>query len=143
MDSTLAKRLSDAEEYPKVAGLALKEMLRQKGTTLRINGDGYAESGMLIRHLVLPGHIQNSLDVLRFIAEELSPLVHIGLMSQYYPSSRAFSDSNLSRTLTQKEYDLVVHAMEEFGITKGFVQELDSFSHYRPDFNKNHPFEQD
>lgn len=143
MDPVLAAKHSDAADYPEVAGKALKEMLRQKGTTLRINDDGYAESGVLVRHLVIPGYIENSLDVLRFITEELSPLVHIGLMSQYYPANRAFSYPELSGTLTLNEYDTVVHAMEKYGLTRGFVQDLASFSHYRPDFNKNHPFEQE
>ncbi len=143
MDSTLSARLSDAADYPEVAGAALKEMLRQKGTTLRINDDGYAESGLLIRHLVLPGYIQNSIDVLKFIAEELSPLVHVGLMSQYYPANSVCSEKELSRSLTKKEYNRVVEVMDEFGFSRGFIQELESFNQYRPDFDKNHPFEQD
>ncbi|MBE0647666.1 MAG: 4Fe-4S cluster-binding domain-containing protein [Bacteroidales bacterium] len=143
MDADLSKRLSDAPDYPEVAGAALKEMLRQKGTTLRLNEEGYAESGILIRHLVLPGYIQNSLEVLRFIAEELSPLLHIGLMSQYYPSHKASADRNLSRSLAKHEYQAVVNVLEELGMSRGFIQELDSFNHYRPDFNKNHPFEKD
>ena len=143
MDSRLAGRLSGADDYPEVAGAALKEMLRQKGTTLRVNEDGYAESGILIRHLVLPGTIQNSKEVLQFIATELSPLLHLGLMSQYYPANRAFSDPELSRSLTRKEYAGVVTAMKAFGIKQGYVQGITSFKHYRPDFNKNHPFERD
>lgn len=143
MDSKLSARLSDAPDYPSVAGAALKEMLRQKGTTLRINEQGYAESGILVRHLVLPGQVENSLDVLRYMAEELSPILHIGLMSQYYPAHRSGADRDLSRSLYQEEYDRVTEAMEEFGLSRGFIQEMESFSHYRPDFNKNHPFEQD
>ncbi|MBL7138478.1 MAG: 4Fe-4S cluster-binding domain-containing protein [Bacteroidales bacterium] len=143
MDSGQADRLSDAADYPVVAGAALKEMLRQKGTALRVNEEGYAESGILIRHLVLPGTIRNSIEVLRFIATELSPLLHIGLMSQYYPANRAFSDPELSRSLARKEYARAVKAMEAFGINRGYIQGLASYNHYRPDFNKNHPFEPD
>ncbi len=143
MDSILAGKLSDAADYQEVAGAALKEMLRQKGTALRIDDEGYAESGILIRHLVLPGHIENSLSVLRFVAEELSPLLHIGLMSQYFPAGQHFDNPSLARTLNHREYKRVVQAMEEFGITRGFMQELKSFNHYRPDFSKKHPFEKD
>lgn len=143
MDAGLSARLSDAPDYPEVSSKALKEMLRQKGTTLRINDQGYAESGLLIRHLVIPGNVENSISVLRFIAEELSPLVHIGLMSQYYPAHKAAYDKDISRSLTEREYDRVLHAMEEFGLSRGFIQELESFNHYRPDFDKNHPFEHD
>lgn len=143
MDPLLAKQLSDAEDYPRVAGAALKEMLRQQGTTLRVNDDGYAESGLLIRHLVLPGNVSNSLEVLKFIADELSPSVHVALMSQYYPAHRAITDRHLSRSLSGAEYATVVKEMEELGLVRGFIQELESFNHYRPDFNKNHPFEHD
>jgi len=143
IDPHLAKQLSDAEDYPRMAGAALKEMLKQQGTTLRVNDDGYAESGLLIRHLVLPGHIGNSLEVLRFIADELSPSVYVALMSQYYPAHRAITDPHLSRSLSLGEYATIVKAMEELGLERGFIQELESFNHYRPDFDKNHPFEHD
>jgi len=143
MDAILSARLSDASDYPEVSSKALKEMLRQKGTTLRINDQGYAESGLLIRHLVIPGNVENSINVLRFIAEELSPLVHIGLMSQYYPAHKAFHDKDISRSLTEREYNRVLQALEKFGLSRGFIQDLESFNHYRPDFDKNHPFEHD
>ncbi|MFH1296087.1 MAG: radical SAM protein [Bacteroidota bacterium] len=143
MDSVLAGRLSDVADYPVVAGAALKEMLRQKGTTLRINDAGYAESGILVRHLVLPGYVENSIEVLRFLATELSPHLHVALMSQYYPAYQACSDPQLSRSLARTEYTRVVKFMEEFGMDRGFIQGLGSFNHYRPDFGKNHPFDRD
>jgi len=141
MDTGLSGRLSGAPDYPEVAAAAIREMIRQKGTTLRINDEGYAESGVLIRHLVLPGYVENSIRVLKYIAEEISPLVHIGLMSQYFPVYRAPEDPVINRSLQPQEYGKVVRAMEEFGLHRGFIQELQSFNHYRPDFNKNHPFE--
>ena len=143
MRSSIAKELSDASDYPEVASAALKEMYRQKGSELRINEMGYAESGILIRHLVLPGYVENSQDVLQFIAEEVSPDLHIGLMSQYFPTNRVAGDSLLKRTLNSSEYNRVIAMMERLGMRRGFIQGMESFAHYRPDFNKNHPFELD
>ncbi len=141
MSSSVAKEMSDASDYSEVASAALKEMFRQKGSALLINDQGYAESGILIRHLVLPGHVENSQQVLKFIAEELSPGLHIGLMSQYSPTQRVARDPTLGRTLTKAEYNRVIETMEELEMRRGFIQGLDSFAHYRPDFNNNHPFE--
>ncbi|MFO8010620.1 MAG: radical SAM protein, partial [Dehalococcoidia bacterium] len=79
MSSDLAARYSGAPDYPEVVSSALKEMFRQKGSNLKLDGDGVAESGLIIRHLILPGHIENSMACLRFIAEELSPSIHVSL----------------------------------------------------------------
>ena len=143
MSSSIAKELSDASDYPEVASAVLKEMYRQKGSALQVNEQGYAESGILIRHLVLPGYVENSQDVLQFIAEEVSPDLHIGLMSQYFPTNRVAGDSLLKRTLNSSEYNRVIAMMERLGMRRGFIQGMESFAHYRPDFNKNHPFKPD
>ena len=143
MSSSVAKELSDASDYPEVASDALKEMFRQKGSALLINDQGYAESGILIRHLVLPGQVENSQHVLKFIAESLSPNLHIGLMSQYSPTDRVARDPAMGKPLTRSEYNRVIDTMERLGMRRGFIQGMESFAHYRPDFNKNHPFEPD
>ena len=86
MDPVLAKEYSDATDYPEVAAKSLKEMYRQKGSALHLSDDGKAESGIIIRHLVLPGQVENSRKVLRFIADNISSKLHISLMSQYSPT---------------------------------------------------------
>ncbi|HOY32742.1 MAG TPA: 4Fe-4S cluster-binding domain-containing protein [Bacteroidales bacterium] len=141
MDAGLALTYSDAKDYPEVAQKGLKEMFRQKGAALHYLDTGQAESGIIIRHLVLPGHIQNSLDVLHFIAEELSPKIHVSLMSQYYPVYKATENDTINRSLSRKEYDTVVNEAEKLGLTRGWIQELSSHDHYRPDFRNTHPFE--
>ncbi|MFH1161507.1 MAG: 4Fe-4S cluster-binding domain-containing protein [bacterium] len=143
IDSDLARQFSDAPGYPEVAAAALKEMYRQKGSALPLNKEGYAESGILIRHLVLPGQEENTRKVLSFIAEEVSPQLHIGLMSQYYPTTAVYSHPVLGRSLSLKEYRKAIKVLEEFGLHRGFIQGMGSFNHYRPDFDKNHPFEPD
>jgi putative pyruvate formate lyase activating enzyme len=141
LDPELSRKYSDAKNYPEIAKQAITEMYRQKGSSLITNEKGIAESGVLIRHLVLPGHVHNSIDVLRFIAEEISTSIHISLMSQYHPTSLVNHISPINRILYQDEYQKVVDAFHQFGFYNVWIQDLDSFENYRPDFNKQHPFE--
>lgn len=141
VSSELSARFSDSNDYPAVVLKALKEMYRQKGSKLHLDEDGIAESGMLIRHLVLPGHVEESRKVLRTIAEELSPGVHLSLMSQYHPVPCVADTGVLSRPLLREEYDAVVETMESLGFRNGWLQDMDSFRNYRPDFSREHPFE--
>jgi putative pyruvate formate lyase activating enzyme len=140
MDSKLSFEYSRARNYPEVATAALKEMYRQKGSTLIVNDDGIAESGIIIRHLVLPGAVTQSIDVLKYISEELSPKLHISLMSQYYPTQFVSQHQNLGRTITSEEYNQVVDAFHELGFYRGWVQDLESQASYRPDFFNDDPF---
>jgi putative pyruvate formate lyase activating enzyme len=137
----LADSLSDAADYPSVALKALKEMYYQKGSGLRTDEEGNAENGMLIRHLVLPGNTEESKKVLRTIAEELSPGVHLSLMSQYHPVADVKNHTDLKRALYKEEYESVVSEMEKLGFRNGYVQEMESFQNYRPDFSRENPFE--
>jgi putative pyruvate formate lyase activating enzyme len=140
MDPGLGVEYSDAPGYPEVASMALKEMFRQKGAVLHLCDDGTAESGIIIRHLVLPGHTENSIKVLNFIASELSPKLHVSLMSQYYPTPGVSCHPELKNVVSVEEYGMVVDEMERLGIYNGWIQELDSASHYRPDFEREVPF---
>jgi putative pyruvate formate lyase activating enzyme len=137
----LAGAYSDASDYPVIALKAIKEMYYQKGSTLRKNDQGLAENGLVIRHLVLPGHSEESKKVLRLIADELSPGVHLSLMSQYHPVFEVKGHSNLNRSLYQDEYVEVAEEMEKLGFRNGWVQDLDSHRNYRPDFSKENPFD--
>ncbi len=139
-DHELGSKYSDVKDYPEIALAALKEMLRQKGTELPVNEEGYAQKGMIIRHLVLPGHPENSINVLRTIAKELSNDLHISLMSQYYPVYQVMNHEFLGRTLKNREYRRVTDELEELGFENGWVQGLSSHENYRPDFNSEEPF---
>jgi putative pyruvate formate lyase activating enzyme len=141
MDDHLSELYSSAPAYSFYASTAILEMYRQKGSTLITNDNGYAESGLIIRHLVLPGHVENSLSVLRFIANEISINVHISLMSQYYPNEFVRDHPQLGRVLSEDEYSKVTREMEKLGFTKGWIQELHSADFYKPDFSNSHPFE--
>jgi putative pyruvate formate lyase activating enzyme len=137
----IASEYSDATDYPEIALKAIKEMYYQKGSTLSIDQNGSVDNGLLIRHLVLPGHAEESKKVLHSIAEELSPGVHLSLMSQYHPTKYVKQHPVLNRPLYKKEYKSVVETMESLGFRNGWVQDMDSNLNYRPDFSKENPFE--
>jgi Uncharacterized Fe-S protein PflX, homolog of pyruvate formate lyase activating proteins len=137
----IADEFSDAPGYPDIALKAIKRMYYQKGSTLQIDDESRATSGMLIRHLVLPGHAGESKKVLRSIAGELSTGVHLSLMSQYHPTPFVKDHLTLSRSLYKEEYEMASEAMENIGFRNGWVQDMDSFKNYRPDFSKEDPFE--
>jgi len=141
-DKELASKWSDAPDYPAIAERAIMEMYRQKGSTLRLNENGIAENGLIIRHLVLPGEVNNSLGVLRTISEELSDRISISLMSQYHPIPKVAGIKSLNRRLFQTEYDQVVAEMDRLGFTKGWIQGFDSSGYYLPDFESENPFEE-
>ena len=140
-DPTLALRYSHAPDYPQVALAALREMYNQKGSALPTDERGLAFRGIIVRHLVLPGQVGNSLGVLDTLAD-LSTNLHIALMAQYFPPSDGLPDQ-LNRTLTQAEYDRVTAHLRHLGLYRGWVQELDAQAHYRPDFSRPNPFETD
>lgn len=137
----ISAKLSDAYDYGEVALRAIKEMYYQKGSTLSTDESGIAERGMLIRHLVLPGYVDESIQVLRSVAEELSPGVNLSLMSQYHPTSNVKHHSEMDRLLLRSEYETVVKEMENLGFRNGWLQDMESYKNYLPDFSRENPFE--
>jgi len=141
MDEALALRLSHAPRYPAVATTAIREMVRQKGLALRLNGEGEIQEGVIVRHLVLPGQVENSKAVLRFLARDISPDITVSIMAQYSPTPHVAGQQGLERGVTQAEYDEVLDEMDFLGLETGWVQELDSKDAYQPDFAQSHPFD--
>jgi putative pyruvate formate lyase activating enzyme len=107
----IAEEFSDASDYPSVAIKALKRMYYQKGSTLPLDNESRAMNGILIRHLVLPGHTEESKKVLRSIADELSTGVHLSLMSQYHPTPFVKDHLTLNRSLYKEEYEMISESM--------------------------------
>lgn len=124
LDATASKKYSDAPDYPQVAREALKEMWRQVGP-LRLDETGVARRGMLVRHLVLPNGLSQSLECLEFLAKEISPQVYLSLMAQYFPAHKAPGMPELARGVTAEEYQEAVDRAEELGFENGWFQELD------------------
>ncbi len=139
-DPDLAFRYSNAKDYPEVAGLALKEMYNQKGSSLPTDMEGLAFRGLVIRHLVLPGQVENSIHCLEWIADNLSTNVHISLMAQYFPPDGATLPDQLGRRLTEEEYHQVEEAFYSLGFHRGWVQQLIAADTYRPYFDTETEF---
>jgi len=138
-DNSLALKFSKVADYQQVAYAAIKEMYRQKGSTLMMNENAYAEKGLIIRHLVLPGNVDNSINVLRDIAD-ISSSIAVSLMAQYWPTPAVMNHPTLRRTLSSEEYETVKAELENLGFYKGWVQDLESSDHYLPDFELDKPF---
>lgn len=134
-DDELGKKYSGISRYSETAIAAIKEMYRQKKSNLSDENPV-----LIIRHLVLPNHSENSLRALETIAKECSTDVFISLMSQYFPVHKALDDNSISRTLLSEEYELVLDKLDELGFENGWTQLLDSNDYYQPDFDKDNPF---
>lgn len=132
MDGPLARRLSGAADYPAVARAAIREMFRQTGP-YRLDGDGMLVRGVMIRHLVLPGELDNTFAVLDWIRETFRDGdVLVSLMGQYTPNGRG----GPNRRLTPEEYRRAADYMAALGLLEGYTQELDSAqAEYTPPFD--------
>ena len=130
-----AKNYALAEDYPEIAALALQEMLRQTGAPV-LDADGILQKGMIVRHLVLPGHRHESiafLDTLNDLLPKEDFL--LSLMGQYTPPADPLPYTNLNRRLTTMEYTSVLRHAQALGFD-GFSQELSSAqAQYTPNFN--------
>jgi putative pyruvate formate lyase activating enzyme len=116
-DSQVAEDACQARDYPEVARKALLEMHRQVGD-LQLDEEGIARRGLLIRHLVLPGGLAGTREIMRFIAQRLSRNSYVNIMSQYRPCGRAAEVRGLSSHLAAKEYQMAVQAAKEEGINR-------------------------
>ena len=135
-DAALAARFSGAPDYPQRARAAIREMYRQTGD-YRLDEDGMLVSGVLIRHLVLPGHVENTLDVIDRITEDYTDKnVLFSLMSQYTPPREPTPFPELNRRLTREEYGRAADYLYLCGWENGYLQELSSAqSEYTPPFD--------
>lgn len=133
-DNALAWEYSHAKGYREVALAALEEMRRQQPKDV-FDNDGMMQKGVIVRHLVLPGQIENTVGALRDIAS-VDKRLYVSLMGQYFPTDNVKDHPTLSRRLTQDEYDKAIDAFFASGLCNGFSQELDSATEeYVPDFD--------
>jgi hypothetical protein len=139
--SELSGKYSSCPDYFAKASKAIAEMYNQKSSALIEAVADMPASGMIIRHLVLPGCTQDSKNVLSWIADNISTNVHISLMSQYFPPQGLQLPDQLGRCITQEEYNDVVEHLYEIGFHKGWVQDYNSDKTYKPDFSKTEAFE--
>jgi len=137
-DDDLAQEFSGVKEYRRHARAALTEMARQVGDGLELR-EGVAVRGLLIRHLVLPGCLENSFTVLDDIRASVSTGVSLSIMSQYTPAAQACRHPLLGLRIRRDEYRRVVDYALALGFSQLFVQEVDD-RHLSPDFDRDDPF---
>jgi len=116
-DPHVGERLSHVKDYPAMNRLAVKEMHRQVGD-LVLSEDGIAQRGLLVRHLVLPGGLSGTREVLHFLANAISRNTYLNLMDQYHPAHHAREHPPLHRRLTRDEFQTALNTAAEFGLTR-------------------------
>lgn len=124
MDSTLSAKYSRAKDYPSVAKQALSEMVRQQPDVVIDDATGLIQKGVIVRQLLLPGHVNDAKTVLKYLYDKYHDHVYISMMSQFTPI--ALKDyPEINRTVTRREYERLVDYAIKIGITNAFIQEGD------------------
>ena len=133
--SDLSRRYSQAPDYFDRASAAIRQMILQTGTPV-FDDQGIMQKGVIIRHLVLPGQKEDSLQLIKWMAEELpKKQFYISLLSQYTPYEKNPDFPELNRRITSYEYQKVVDTALEFGLEQGFMQKRTSAKEeYTPSF---------
>jgi len=139
LENEPGEKFSNVDDYADIVPGVLREMLNQAGH-LEMDDDGIAVRGLLVRHLVLPGCLENSRQCLGFLTD-LSPDIYVSIMSQYSPQYKARDFPGINRTLTGNEYDEITDYALELGLGNAFIQKLESQTHYLPDFDQERPFD--
>lgn len=135
LEADLAGKYSHAKDYPEVAMKALEEMVRQVGTP-EFDERGMMKKGVIVRHLLLPGHVRNSKKVLEYLYGTYGDQIYISLMNQYTPMPAMKDDPQLSRKVTDREYDRLLDHAISFGVTNCFIQEGETAKEsFIPEFN--------
>ncbi len=130
----LSKNLSDCENYFEIASMAIKEMINQVGAP-KFDENGIIKKGVIIRHLVLPNHIQNSKKVLKWLKENISKEIYISIMAQYFPTYKSKEYEDINRKLTEKEFESIENYIYKIGLENGYIQYVEeNEEQYVPDF---------
>ena len=133
----LSRKYSKVDRYFEKATKAIFEMQRQVGAVI-FNERGIIQKGMMIRHLVLPNHIQNSKHILKWIKENMPEDIYVNVMAQYFPTYQAKQDQLLNRKLTKREYREIENYFYTLNFQNGYIQELGEHEEeYVPDFDLN------
>lgn len=136
MDNEPAMRYSNCKDYFIHASAAIKEMVRQAPEPI-FDQRGIMRKGVIVRHLVLPGHLEDSKNIIRYLYETYGDCIYISIMNQYTPLPAVEGDPRLGRKLTQEEYDEIIDYAIALGVENGFIQEGDTASEsFIPEFNE-------
>ena len=121
-DSELARKLSGAADYPETAWAAVREMVRQQPEP-EFDGRGMMKKGVIVRHLLLPGHTREAKEIIRRLHEAYGNQIYLSIMNQYTPTEAVKGDRLLGRRVTKREYEKVLDYALEIGVEQGFFQE--------------------
>lgn len=133
--NSLSKKYSNVDNYFEIATNAIKEMYNQVGSAT-FDKNGIIQKGIIIRHLVLPNHIQNTKNILKWIKENMPSDIYVSIMSQYFPTYKSKSDILINRKLTKKEYKEVFNYLYSLDLKNGYIQELGEHEEeYVPNFD--------
>ena len=121
--NTLSKKYSNVDNYFEIATMAIKEMYKQVGTA-QFDENGIIQRGVIIRHLVLPNHLQNSKHILKWIKDNMPNDIYVSVMAQYFPTYRAKQDEYINRKLNLKEYKEIENFLFTLGLENGYMQDL-------------------
>ena len=124
-DEKIAEQFSGISDYPEVNKAAIKEMHRQVGD-LRMDEQGVAQRGLLVRHLVLPNRLAGTEKVVRFLAEEVSIDTYLNIMAQYHPCYKASDIPELARPINREEFYEAVHLAQQQGLHRLDRQQVSS-----------------
>lgn len=122
MEMETAARYSRAPDYPEVAKVALAEMVRQTGD-LCFDDRGMMKKGVIVRHLLLPGHVRNAKEVVKYVYETYGSRVYLSLMNQYTPLPQVAGYPEINRKVTRREYGRLISYALSLGVENGFIQE--------------------
>lgn len=122
-ENSLGKKYSKIDDYFEIATVAIKEMVNQVGVP-QIDENGIIKKGVIIRHLVLPGYIENSKKALKWIKNNLPNEIYVSIMAQYFPTYKAKEDTIINRKLNKEEWQEIEDYVDELQIENGFIQEL-------------------
>lgn len=135
-DDELALKYSGIKNYFENASKAIQEMYKQVGTPV-LDENGMMKKGLMIRHLVLPNHIQNSKDVLKWINDNMDNNIYVSVMAQYFPTNKAKEFPEINRKLTQEEYNEIEQYLYSLNLENGYIQELGEHEEeYVPNFKQ-------
>lgn len=128
MSPVLSKKYSHALDYAQVAKAAIAEMVRQTGKAVFVNGDedNLILRGTIVRHLTLPGCMEDSMQILKYLHETYGDTIYISIMNQFTPLSNLEKYPELNRKITDEEYEALVDYAIDIGIENGFIQEGDT-----------------
>lgn len=132
----IAEKYSKATNYFEIASKAILEMIRQVGSP-KLDENGIIQKGVMIRHLILPNHMQNTKNILKWIKENVPDDIYINVMAQYFPTYKAKNDKIINRKITKKEYKQIEQYFYLLDFKNGYIQELGEHEEeYVPTWNK-------